>query len=144
MNDDPSELNPLTPGYFLIGRPINSVPDPDLTDLRENTLSRWQLCQTIIQSFWKRWSQEYLSSLQVRAKWTTTQENAKPGDIILIKEENLPPTKWRTRIIERVYPNKDRKIRMATVRTAKGNYDRPIVKQVPLIVDTTYQKGGEC
>ena len=109
-------------------------------DLKENMLSRYQLVQKIIQDFWKRWSGEYLSTLQTRGKWTTEQENAKEGDVVLIKGENLPPTHWRMGIIEKIYPGRDGKIRMATVRTKNGNMDRPIIKLVPLI-EIRHQRG---
>lgn len=48
LNDDPSDLSPLTPGHFLIGRPLNAIVDPDLTELQENRLSHYQLCQKIV------------------------------------------------------------------------------------------------
>ncbi|GFX49544.1 pyridoxamine kinase [Trichonephila clavipes] len=32
----------LTPGHFLIGKPINSLPEPTLTNRRDNLLNRWQ------------------------------------------------------------------------------------------------------
>ncbi|XP_033222655.1 uncharacterized protein LOC117176509 [Belonocnema kinseyi] len=35
---DPNDFSPLTPAHFLIGRPINSVADPDLSHLPENRL----------------------------------------------------------------------------------------------------------
>ncbi|CAG7698753.1 unnamed protein product, partial [Allacma fusca] len=61
LSTDPEDLSALTPGHFLIGQPLNSVPKPDLTDLKMNRLSRWQLCQQLTQEFWKRWHTEYLA-----------------------------------------------------------------------------------
>lgn len=40
--DNVDDLDPLTPGHFLIGGPINAVPQPYLLDLNVNRLSRWQ------------------------------------------------------------------------------------------------------
>ena len=143
LTDDPSDLTPLTPGHFLVGRPLNAVPDQDLTELKENTLSRWQLCQKVVQSFWKRWYNEYLTSLQQRSKWTTDHINAKAGECVLIKEDNAPPTTWKMGITEEVFPGKDGKIRVARVRTNKGTYDRPIVKLIPLGFGTLCQGRGD-
>ena len=69
LSSDSSDLSPLTPAHFLIGRPLDSIADPDLTHLPENRLSRWQLIQRLQQHFWRRWSQEYVSELQQRVKW---------------------------------------------------------------------------
>lgn len=37
------ELNILTPAHFLIGHPLTLVPQGDVTDVKQNKLSRWQL-----------------------------------------------------------------------------------------------------
>jgi hypothetical protein len=39
MSEDPDDLAVLTPGHFLIGEPLNSLPEPDLTDVKINRLS---------------------------------------------------------------------------------------------------------
>ncbi|CAG7637498.1 unnamed protein product, partial [Allacma fusca] len=41
LSTDPGDLSALTPGHFLIGQPLNSVPEPDLTELKITRLSRW-------------------------------------------------------------------------------------------------------
>ncbi|XP_021965112.1 uncharacterized protein LOC110860388 [Folsomia candida] len=41
MSPDPGDLQALTPGHFLIGRPLNSIADPDVTHINTNKLSRW-------------------------------------------------------------------------------------------------------
>ncbi|KOX69476.1 hypothetical protein WN51_06560 [Melipona quadrifasciata] len=57
---DPPDLNPLTPGHFLIGRPLTALPYPDVTDVTINRLDRFQLLQAFQQRFWKRWQADYL------------------------------------------------------------------------------------
>jgi hypothetical protein len=44
-SSDPSDLQALTPGHFLIGAPMTSIPDPDLSTLNIGRLDRWQLIQ---------------------------------------------------------------------------------------------------
>ena len=45
----------------------------------------------------------------------------------------MAPTKWPLARIVEVHPRKDGKVHMATVKTAKGRYKRPIVTMVPLV-----------
>ncbi|XP_038106648.1 uncharacterized protein LOC119766275 [Culex quinquefasciatus] len=72
-SDDPSDYTAITPAHFLIGREMQAVPEPDYSHLKENRLSRWQLVQTMLQHFWRRWTAEYLPELQNRSKWLKTK-----------------------------------------------------------------------
>jgi len=63
-----TDLTYLSPAHFLIGRPFTTVPEGDLTHLSINRLDYWQHLQSMYQGFWKRWHQEYLTSLQQRQK----------------------------------------------------------------------------
>lgn len=68
MSSDPADLEPLTPGHFLVGAPLTSLPDIDTTVIYLNRLDRWQLIQRNVQEFWKRWTHEYLTTLQIKTK----------------------------------------------------------------------------
>ncbi|KAL4113825.1 hypothetical protein QTP88_017393 [Uroleucon formosanum] len=61
---DPHDFTALKPGHFLIGQPLLAVPEENITEVPMNRLTRWQLLQQLHQSFWKRWAQEYLNTLQ--------------------------------------------------------------------------------
>ena len=128
MSSDPSDLQVLTPGHFLIGTELNSVPEPNLRDVPVSRLNRWQHVQLLHQHFWNRWSNEYLSRLQQRPKWQNSRANLEIGDIVLIKEDNLPPLKWLTGRVVELHPGKDNLVRVVTVKTAGGTYKRPVVK----------------
>ena len=54
MSTDPADLNSLTPGHFLIARPLTALPHPDVTDVQINRLSRFQLLRAMYQHFWRR------------------------------------------------------------------------------------------
>ena len=58
------DIQVLTPGHFLIGRPLQALPDPSSSHHSSTTLRRWELCQNLVRHFWKRWSMEYLTTLQ--------------------------------------------------------------------------------
>ncbi|GFX84905.1 DUF5641 domain-containing protein [Trichonephila clavipes] len=91
------------------GRSITSIVEPDLTNLNENRLDNWQKITKIIQLIWKRWSVDYLNSLQQRNKWHFEKKNAKIGDMVIIKEDNLPSCQWSLGRINNIYPGKDSK-----------------------------------
>lgn len=90
ISADPAETAALTPGHFLIGQPLFSLPEEDITLLPSNRLKHWQQVQSYTQLIWKRWNIEYLHTLQQRSKWTTPSENLKVGDLVLILEPNCP------------------------------------------------------
>lgn len=50
---DPNDFEALTPGHFLIGQPILSIPEVNIVAIPMNHLSRWQLIKQMHQSFWK-------------------------------------------------------------------------------------------
>ncbi|GBL74070.1 hypothetical protein AVEN_230975-1 [Araneus ventricosus] len=75
LTSDPDNFEILTPGHFLIGRPINSIPDPDYSDRQDNLLSQWQRLSKIVQITWKKWKLDYLNNLQTRHKWQFQKQN---------------------------------------------------------------------
>lgn len=133
LSASPEETNFLSPGHFLIGCPLVAPPEPSLLDLRENTLSRWQLVQKMTQDFWKRWRVEYLNTLQSRSKWTKPSSNPKIGDLVLLKDQNLPVLQWPLARIIKTHPGTDGVIRVVTVKTKDSEFQRPAVKLVPLL-----------
>ena len=128
-------LEVLTPGHFLTGRPLEALPDPSPLDHNVPILQRWRLCQAIVRHFWKRWSLEYLCHLQRFSKWNVPSRNLKVGDIVCIREESLFPTRWPLARVMQTHPGQDGKVRVVTVRTPAGTYKRPIVKIVPLVCE---------
>lgn len=127
LTADPSELDVLTPGHFIIGRPMTSLPEADNKEVPMNRLKRWQTVQAMSQRLWDRWQREYLHTLQQRSKWTKHTPNIKIDDIVLI-HENSPPQTWpRGRVIA-THPGSDGVTRVATLRTANGEVKRPVVK----------------
>ncbi|XP_017462831.1 PREDICTED: uncharacterized protein LOC108356220 [Rhagoletis zephyria] len=121
-------LDPLTPAHFLIGEPHTAVPEPSLLEVNVNRLQRWSQLQAMVQGFWKRWHLEYIASLQPRNKWQLARENVAAGTLVVLKEPNLPPTKWLVGRTTAVHAGPDDKVRVVTVQTARGIYKRPIVK----------------
>ncbi|XP_058443677.1 uncharacterized protein LOC131425643 [Malaya genurostris] len=128
MSNDHRDLEALTPGHFLIQRSLTAIPEPNLTEIPDNRLSKWQRLQQFTQTIWKRWSTDYLSDLQNRNKWSRRKNNLHIGTMVLIKEENLPPLKWQLARVIELHPGSDNITRVVTVRTKCGTYRRGIQK----------------
>ena len=131
MDDDGIEV--LTPGHFLIGRPLTAIPDPENSYQSMSLLKRWHLCQLLTLHFWKRWLLEYLSTLQKIYKWQYPTKGVVPGDVVLIIEKGIMPMKWPMARIIKTYPGEDGVTRVVDIKTAKGIYRRPVHKLAPLI-----------
>lgn len=115
LHDDLDTGTALTPGDFLIGRPIVARPETCDEGVPVNRLKYHQQLQRMLQQFWKRWSEEYLRTLQMRGKWTRPVPNVRIGDVVAIQQENLPPTRWRIGRVIAVHPGKDGLIRTVTI-----------------------------
>ena len=131
LSSDVDDLPYLTPGHFLIGTSLLSPPEADYSDAIP-LIKRWQLTRQIAQHFWRRWSSEYLQTLQQRSKWTRSSENLSPGDLVFLITPNSTPLNWPCGRITRVFPGADQVVRVAEVRTSAGTYRRPVAKLVRL------------
>ncbi|XP_062703569.1 uncharacterized protein LOC134286024 [Aedes albopictus] len=114
LSDDPNDLEPLTPAHFLIGSSLQSIPEPDLGELPINRLDALQLTQRRLQDFWKRWRREYLCQLQARTKRWQPAVQVNVGKLVVIKDDNQPPMKWRLGRIVEVHPGSDKMLPAAT------------------------------
>ncbi|XP_074033764.1 uncharacterized protein [Leptinotarsa decemlineata] len=129
ISTDPNDLTPLTPAHFLIGESLTALPEPSLLNLKENRLSRFQRTQQIVQHFWSRWTKEYVSNLQTRVKWKMQHPQLiKIGLMVLVKEDGLPPLKWKMGRILQIHKGIDGVIRSVTIKTTTGELKRPVVK----------------
>lgn len=104
-------------------------------------LTRWQKVQQMSQYFWKRWTTDYLNQLQVRTKWTKKNDCPNINDLVLIRDENLPPTQWASGRITSVFPGEDGLVRVVSVKTKTGEYKRPVTKICALPEKDTSRSG---
>lgn len=133
LTADCENLNALTPGHFLIGDALLTRPSMLMADNAYNRTDRWRYLQLLHQHFWNRWHTEYLHQQQQRQKWRDRGENLKKGELVLVKEDNLPPRVWLMGRIIEVHPGQDGFVRVVTLQTKNGELKRPITKIVPLV-----------
>lgn len=134
LSVDPEDKSPLTPNQFLLGHAHPHIP-PDLFD-ETGVFShrRWRQAQELIERFWRQWMIEYVPALTERNKWTRKNRNVQVGDLVLIVDQNAPRATWLTGTVSRLLtakttlPKKEQVVRTVWVKTATGEYRRPVVK----------------
>ena len=66
-------------------------------------------------------SLNYKGDINVKRKGTRLKQT-------IVKEDFLAATEWRLGRVNKVYPGKDNKVRVADIRTQHGVITRPVVK----------------
>lgn len=136
LTDDPNDLRALTPAHFLIMEELVAPPQFQYAtegDLQGRKL--WEQRQELLKHFEQRWINEYLTTLQERKKWRREKENVKVGQLVLLKDENQPPSHWKMARIREVHPGKDNLVRNVVVETTTSILRRPVQKICLLPVD---------
>ena len=127
VNDRPlheasaSTLEVITPSMLCLGRKLrpwvdhyDSTPLPLESKIRE----RWKHRQNIVRSFFESWAQNYVNSLQQRAKWQTNSPNLKVGDLVLLELQNIKKHKWPLGRVIEIFTGRDGKVRSVRLTTA--------------------------
>jgi hypothetical protein len=126
MSEDPHDLQVLTPGHFLIGRPLVARPERNYIFIKENRLKKYELMQQVQQKFWDSWYHDYLHHLQQRPINFRDVQEVLVGDMVLLKDTNLPPLKWLMGRIVEVFPDQHKVVRQVRVQTIHGIKDRHV------------------
>lgn len=133
LSSDPSEPTALTPAHFLNTKPLVFLPAREVTETRLHLISRHELTDQLVQSFWKRWRNEYLHTLQIRQKWNTPSNPVRVGMVVVSMQDNVMPLHWPLGLITEIFPDKKGICRVASVKVQGGMLQsRPIVKLCPL------------
>lgn len=137
LSDDPGDMQALTPAHFWNMEPL--ILPPTFRHINDgDAVGRklWIERNRILEHFWKRWENEYLTTLQERKKWRREKENIKVGQLVILKEENLPPAQWRIGRIQEVMPGADQRVRNVIVKTEGSTYKRPVQKLCVVPIDS--------
>lgn len=133
LSDSPADLEPLTPGHFIIGGAMVAVPEGDAGSLGVASVSRYRHLQQMHWHFWARWSKEYLNQLQQRTKWRFQKEHhAVEGALVVLKEEGVPPSHWPMGRITKLHPGRDGIVRVVSVKT-RANETKRAVSRICLL-----------
>jgi hypothetical protein len=146
LSTDADDFSVLTPGHFLIGRPLKAAPQKNLEDLKIHQMTRWQHVQQMAQHFNRRWSSQYIQSLHKSPKWFLQQPNLGVGMMVLMNDSDssIGPQKWILGRIAAVHLGIDGIVRVCDVSIPipdeKGKikikvYRRPITSISPLPIN---------
>ena len=129
--DDFSSGFTLTPAHFLNSnlRPFplmdSEVDYCPTDDSVSSLLNTWKKGQIQLNTFWNLWRDDYLTSLRERApfhKLSRGRIHAHPkvGQVVLIKEDNMPRGVWKIGRIDNFCNSSDGKVRVAEVCLPNG------------------------
>ncbi|XP_071098016.1 uncharacterized protein [Haliotis cracherodii] len=137
ISSDPQSPEILTPAILLTQKTNHEVEQMELCDSKDLLRSQWQRVQSLANTFWNRWRQEYLLTLQPRRKWFQDQRNVLQGDLVLLNEKNSARNDWPIAVVERAFPSSDGKVRKVELRIMRGGkitrYIRPVTELVTLL-----------
>ena len=114
--NDPSSLDPLTPNHLLTMKSKVVLPPPGMfqpADLYSR--KRWRRIQHLANEFWSRWRKEFLLSLQQRQKWNYPRRDLSIGDVVIVKDDNLPRNCWQLARVSRTDVAADGHVRSVQV-----------------------------
>ena len=119
---------PLTSSHLICGRRVGNLPDVNTEldpyeDYVENSSSevlsrRMKYMIFLLAHFWKRFTTEYLNELREHHKAnsrTGTVEIA-VGDVVVVKNENLPLSHWSLGRVTELVKSGDNEMRGAIVK----------------------------
>lgn len=136
---DPNVL-PLTPGHFLIGRQLRSLPDqpiPKQVPTAPTALAyrrKLQYQRRLMDRFWTKWTDHYLLQLRSAHSFPNQAENdVKEGDVVLMHESHRPRLIWKLGVIKKTFTGRDGHVRACEVKLSNGTIlRRPVQLLYPM------------
>ena len=106
----------LTPGHFLIGRPLKALPTQTDSQVTVSLQRRWKLTRQLSQEIWRLWKSTYLKAINAHSKWKTARPNLQVGDVVVVKDDTLRQHTWPLALVIRTFPGKDKLVRVVDIR----------------------------
>ena len=134
VSSSPDDLNPLTPNHILTMKTgIICAPPGQFQRDDIYMRQRWRRVQYLANLFWTRWKKEYLMTLQERQKWNTPKRNMEIGDLVLIKDDNLPRNTWSMSRFCKKEVDRKGFVRSVVLKTQTTELRRPVNKLVLIL-----------
>jgi hypothetical protein len=137
VSTDSSVPELLSPSAILTQKLDFTTEEFEHLTLKDIYKSEWRRVQVLANQFWRRWRSEYLQQLQTRSKWRREQANLNEGDVVLVKDSNVPRNRWPYGVVEKILPSDDGKVRKSCIRMYNDGkltvLTRPISELVLLV-----------
>ena len=140
VSEDPADLEALTPASLMYPD-VERWENPVLTHIEpwesKEMRHAHQRSINLIKGFWKRWSDEYISSLKHRQKWNSDKKDLEMNQLVMIIDESKHRKEWRMgRVVEAEKSTRDGRVRTVQVKMANGRtISRATGKVVALELD---------
>ncbi|XP_062717285.1 uncharacterized protein LOC134292262 [Aedes albopictus] len=132
---DPGQREALTPNHFLLMSSSGvTQPARALEEASKACRNSWNLCRVMVDSFWRRWIREYLTTIARRTRWFEDVKPVDVGDLVIVLAEGIRNGWTRGRTLE-VIRGTDGRVRQAIVQTSTGVIRRPVAKLARLDID---------
>ncbi|MBM6549260.1 hypothetical protein [Streptococcus dysgalactiae] len=126
VSTDETDRMALTPNDLLILRSNDGLTAP--RTVRGNYCMGWKQANYLAGLFWRRWTREYLPTLQMRQKWLLKERSFRVGDVVLLAEDYLHRNEWPIGVVKEVYTDPDGLVRTVKVKTHNNELERDIRK----------------
>jgi len=130
---------PLSTSHFLLNRRDLYQTKTELPiDDRQTLLDHDKVRLDVLNKFWAIWHKEYLRNLPVTVSKLANRGSLKVGQIVIVREDNMPRMSWPLAKVEKMYMSNDGVCRSVLVRTKNGLFTRAIQRLHSLeIVDSS-------
>ena len=124
---------PLTPDDLLFICPASGLPPTETKASDVIFHNRWRQVQVYADLFWKRWAEEHLPVMIERQKWRYIKRNISINDIVISINDSTPRSQWPMGRVLKAFSDANGLVRTAGVKTARGEYKRPISKMCVVV-----------
>lgn len=96
VSDGPNDIDVITPNHPLLSEPPANMLPGLFNEKDVYSWRRWRQIQYLIFAnlFLRRWTEEYLPTLQRRQKWLQLERSLAVGDVVLIVDILAPRDSW--------------------------------------------------
>ena len=112
----------LCPNDLLLGRSTSRVPSGPFSE-NKPLIKRFLFIQSLIHSFWKKWTSKYFPNLLIQEKWHHSKRNIMIGDIVIIQDSDLPRGQWKLGKVVKTIPGIDQRVRRIEIQYKNKNSD---------------------
>ena len=95
---------------------------------QSNLIERFLLRERLMAEFKQRWTAEYLQERSQHFRRLVDRRGIRLGEIVIIRDETVKRQNWRMGVVVELFRGRDDKIRAVRVKTAFGDFKRPVQK----------------